>query len=155
MNPQDLPLADIRLPGEVPLWPPAPGWWILAALVLIGLVVAVIQFRRYKKRRVQRELALKELMQIDLQTYTASTKINEVLKRAALAYLPREEVAALTGSKWKAFLLDNLKKSAVEFEDEWLNFAYSGKVDQSSVYRYHSFAQQWLKTALPIKRREP
>ncbi|MDD9890866.1 MAG: DUF4381 domain-containing protein, partial [Gammaproteobacteria bacterium] len=29
-------LADIHLPGEISYWPPAPGWWVLAALLLLG-----------------------------------------------------------------------------------------------------------------------
>ncbi|MEC8346800.1 MAG: DUF4381 domain-containing protein, partial [Pseudomonadota bacterium] len=30
-------LKDIYLPVEPHWWPPAPGWWIAAVLVLIGL----------------------------------------------------------------------------------------------------------------------
>lgn len=49
MNPQDL-LAQLR-PPDAPLetigwWPPAPGWWILAALCLIGLIALTWRSRR-------------------------------------------------------------------------------------------------------------
>lgn len=153
MNPQELPLADIHLPDEITFWPLAPGWWLLLVLSLLLIITCIILARRFKQHRVQKQLALIELKHIDLQAYTASQKINEVLKRAALAYLPREEVAALTGAQWKAFLLSHMGKKPLEFEEDWLHFAYCGKVDQSSVYRYHAFAQAWVKTALPLKRR--
>ena len=39
MNPTDLSqLRDIHLPEAVPWWPPAPGWWMLFALVIAGAV---------------------------------------------------------------------------------------------------------------------
>ena len=41
MNPNDaaqLALRDIHLPGLIAWWPPAPGWWLVAALALAGLV---------------------------------------------------------------------------------------------------------------------
>jgi len=47
MNPtidvSQLPLRDIHLPGPVGWWPPAIGWWLVAALVLVafGAVVTV------------------------------------------------------------------------------------------------------------------
>ena len=31
-------LADIHLPTEISYWPPAPGWWILSILVVIGVI---------------------------------------------------------------------------------------------------------------------
>ena len=36
MNDAALPLRDLRLPEPVGWWPPAPGWWILAAIVVVG-----------------------------------------------------------------------------------------------------------------------
>lgn len=52
MNPVDpaqLPLRDIHLPDAVSWWPPAFGWWLLAAFVL-GMVVA-LGLRAWRLRR--------------------------------------------------------------------------------------------------------
>jgi MYXO-CTERM domain-containing protein len=49
IDPSHLPLRDIHLPDPVGWWPPAPGWWIIAALVLAGLAYAAVL--RYRRRR--------------------------------------------------------------------------------------------------------
>ena len=58
MNPQD-PLAqlrDIHLPEPVSWWPPAPGWWLLAVLVLIALVaISVFFYKRYQHNSFRRQ----------------------------------------------------------------------------------------------------
>ncbi|MFB0988929.1 MAG: DUF4381 domain-containing protein, partial [Gammaproteobacteria bacterium] len=54
-------LADIHLPEPVSYWPPAIGWWILAAIVLFMLVIL---FRKLTSRAHQQKIcryALAEL----------------------------------------------------------------------------------------------
>ena len=58
MNPQD-PLAalhPLREPLPVGWWPPAPGWWLLAALVLVALLaLAWFALRRYRANAYRRQ----------------------------------------------------------------------------------------------------
>jgi hypothetical protein len=44
-------LRDIHVPDAPGLWPPAPGWWLLAAMVLAGLTWALWRWRRDARRR--------------------------------------------------------------------------------------------------------
>ncbi|MCJ8272531.1 MAG: DUF4381 domain-containing protein [Psychrosphaera sp.] len=152
MNAQEGQIADIHVPMEVSMWPPAYGWWIVLLLVLITLFTVFKLVRKWRKNRVQRNFALDELKAVNLEHYAAWQQINEIMKRAAMVYYPRTQVAALTGEKWKAFLLEGLGKKTAskmpEFDDNWLNFAYTPVVDQQQVQSYHQFAQVWLTKGL-------
>ncbi|MFT5164125.1 MAG: hypothetical protein ACI9FJ_002726 [Alteromonadaceae bacterium] len=149
--PQALPLADIHLPSQISLWPPAYGWWILILLILTLLYFCLKSMKTWRANRVQKNTALTQLAAIDLSHATAWQQINEVLKRAAMVYYSREQVASLTGEKWKTFLIQGLKGKPVEFDDNWLNFAYLPHALPEQVKTYHQFAQRWLKQALPVK----
>jgi len=98
-------LADIVVPPPVSWWPPAPGWWILGAgLVLALVIIALVAVRRYR-RNAYRRAALAELAAIgSVADPAGAAAVSSVLKRAALVAYPRADVAALTGENWLAFL---------------------------------------------------
>ena len=50
-DPADLSnLKDIVVPPEVPLWPPAPGWWILAVgCVAAGAILVAVVVDRHRR----------------------------------------------------------------------------------------------------------
>ncbi|MHA7816820.1 MAG: DUF4381 domain-containing protein [Pseudohaliea sp.] len=101
-------LHPLRTPPPVDAWPPAPGWWLLAAVLLGALVaLAVLALRAWRRRawlrEARRELAaLRARLESDPAALTAAT--NALLKRAALVRYPRRGTAALAGSQWFAFL---------------------------------------------------
>src|SRR5947208_329006 len=98
-DPTDLSnLRDLALPTEVPLWPPAPGWWIVTAAGVASAAILLATAIARHRRNAYRRQALRELAVIDARGISA------LLKRAALAAWPREPVASLTGSDWLAFL---------------------------------------------------
>ena len=104
-----LQLRDIHLPAEPGFWPPAPGWWILAVLLLVLLAwVAWVAIRRYRLHR-QRQHILAMLGELEQGTGDAVTpekiaQISILLRRLALMRYPRQRVAALTGKDWLSFL---------------------------------------------------
>jgi hypothetical protein len=105
-DPSDLSnLRDIVLPPDVPLWPPAPGWWIVAAACAAAAAsIAAMAMLRHRRNAYRRE-ALRTLDGIDgLAEPAAARQISAVLKRAALVAYPREEVARLSGAAWLDFL---------------------------------------------------
>jgi len=98
-------LADIVTPAPVSWWPPAPGWWILCAALLVVLAIlahrALLRYRRNAYRRA----ALADLSTLAAIDDGASLAgISSVLKRVALVSYRRPEVASLTGEAWAAFL---------------------------------------------------
>lgn len=104
-----LQLRDIHLPGAPSFWPPAPGWWLLAALSIALLIwvgmVAVRRYRIHRRRRsVLAALASMEERFASERSPERLASISMLLRRLALMCYPREQVAALSGTAWLHFL---------------------------------------------------
>jgi len=99
-------LRDIAVPEPPPLWPPAPGIWVLLAVALCALAAVVILWMRARERNAYRRAGLALLEQ------AATTRdVNVILKRVALAVFPRSEVAPLYGDDWAGFLNASCSRS--------------------------------------------
>lgn len=108
MKPDLSQLRDIHLPAAVSWWPPAPGWWLLLAIILLALAGAWLLYRRYLRNQWRRS-ALAELSRLrnESQLLTSSLIVAELsvlLRRVAISRFPREESARLNGEPWLAFL---------------------------------------------------
>lgn len=105
-NPGNLQnLHDIVVPADVAWWPLAPGWYVVAGVVIVALAYFVYRKLRQVRKNRYRVLALQELAEIRQGSKTvAMSQIPVLLKRAALSTWPREEVAALNGADWHRFL---------------------------------------------------
>ena len=98
-------LNDIVMPGAVPWWPPAPGWFVLAALLAVILLLLLFRGWQARRRNRYRRQALLELASIRQNgSADALSNVPVLLKRAALAAWTREQVAALSGEAWHRFL---------------------------------------------------
>ena len=134
-------LRDLALPPEVPLWPPAPGWWIVAAAgVAIAAILSMAAVARYRGSAYRRE-ALRQLDTVD------PGAISTVLKRAALAAWPREQVASLTGTAWLAFLDRTGRTTA--FTDgagrHIETLAFGGAIDGASTDDARIASKAWVR----------
>lgn len=104
-----LQLRDIHMPGAPAFWPPAPGWWLLAVILLVLLgSLSVFALRRYRLRR-RRRLLLEALEHIgpqlsDARAPDALAQLSVLLRLHALACFPQRRVASLTGEAWLRFL---------------------------------------------------
>ena len=112
MNPTAAAMLDLRDIHAAPppaFWPPAPGWWLLAAVLLLVLaVLAVWSFRRYRAYRQKCQI-MDEIDQLihcySKENITAFiTGVSTLLRRVALRRYARARVASLTGSDWLRFL---------------------------------------------------
>lgn len=111
MNPDPLAgLRDWHLPGPVSWWPPAPGWWLLAGLVLVGAVLAGRWWVRRRRRVAAARAALQHLGRLRAQIENSGDSrgfaagVSRLLRRLALVRFPREQVAGLAGRDWLLFL---------------------------------------------------
>jgi hypothetical protein len=106
-------LRDIHLPPSPPLWPPAPGWWLLALAALAALALAMrLAFFAWRRRRVRRAAA-RALSQLRGRyaggeaPSVLTAELATIMRRAAMSRHPRAQVAGLTGREWLAFLDDD------------------------------------------------
>ncbi|WP_313318190.1 DUF4381 domain-containing protein [Stenotrophomonas sp.] len=97
-----LPLRDVHLPAAPSVWPPAPGWWLLIAGVLLVLG-AYLLWMWLRRRRRQRWLAL---FDAQLQATAAGPErlaaASELLRRAARRV--DANAVSLQGEPWLRFL---------------------------------------------------
>ena len=97
-------LAPAHAPAPPGLWPPAPGWWGLAVLLLAA--AALVLWLRHPARRL-RLAALRELRQLEqggVDDAALARGLEHLLRRYAVARFGREPVARLSGEPWIAFV---------------------------------------------------
>lgn len=102
MNLQDGSLSnlhDIVAPEPPPLWPPAPGVWVLLIIAAAVPLALFLWWRRARARNAYRRAGLSLL-----KNARTGREVNIVVKRVALAAFPRAAVAPLWGDEWLAFL---------------------------------------------------
>lgn len=156
MNPSLSQLHDIHLPARISWWPPAPGWWLLLAIVLLaaGVLYAV---HRLRNRNHWRRFALMELVRLREQlasqqsTHRAAvSELSVLLRRVAVSRFPREEVAALSGDAWLVFLDRGLGESAAFQSDAGrlltsIPYRPEMTIDPSTLNALFALAERWLK----------
>ncbi|MEK6749626.1 MAG: DUF4381 domain-containing protein [Pseudomonadota bacterium] len=103
-------LRDIHLPAAVSWWPPAPGWWVLAALLSVLLTFGAWRWRTRQRRASLEDVARDEITRLwaeymrDSDAQALVSGLSNVVRRVALARYPRAQVAGLTGRAWLEFL---------------------------------------------------
>lgn len=103
-------LKDIHLPDPIGWWPIAPGWYLVALFLflLFGIVGHFIlkKFRYFKPKKQALNLLKQYKIEYENEKNAplTSAKISDLLRRVALLYYPRAEVAGLNGEEWIQFL---------------------------------------------------
>lgn len=103
-------LRDIHLPAPIGFWPFAPGVYVLGVLFILLLLGSIFLLMRYIRAGHNKRQALRVLKSYhqdylkNANSQTSAAQISELLKRVALVYYPREQVASLQGDAWIDFL---------------------------------------------------
>ncbi len=121
MNPEEQALidqlGDVIAPQAPGWWPLAVGWWVLLGLALVVLVNLYLLLRNLKRKQQQNRWRKEALIDhqrifknlasrtdIDVNQSTDLAELSVLMRRVALALLPRERVAAMTDDDWLATL---------------------------------------------------
>lgn len=102
-----LPLRDIHLPGDVGWWPPALGWWIVAAVAAAALAYAVYSYVSRRRERAAANAIRRVVARLDsgAEPVSCVQQISAVLRRFVIsAHAADEPVAGLTGRRWLEYL---------------------------------------------------
>ncbi len=152
VNSQELaPLRAIHLPDPIGWWPLAPGWYLLAFCLMMGLVALLMWLHRcYSNGQAKREAlrllsAYQQQYRPHINTQLTSARLSELLKRVALAYYPRTKVAGLRGDEWIAFLDEtsiNMDFSLVRIALLELPYHATKEHDLNVLF---SMARTWIK----------
>jgi hypothetical protein len=110
-------LEPLIAPTPISGWPPAPGWWFLAALILS--IFLLLRLRPWQRQRArietevaidpQRQTALDEVARLN-RPYGGQPanqwlqQLNAVLKRLCRTRYPDDHPHTLSGRAWLAFL---------------------------------------------------
>lgn len=103
-------LRDIHSAGQPGWWPPAPGWWVLAIVLLLILAFVLRKVLRWQSIRNRRKAWLRELDDIgsthnpetDPHAYLAG--INRLFRAVAVRSFPGTASARLQGEPWVAWI---------------------------------------------------
>ncbi|HAC92578.1 MAG TPA: DUF4381 domain-containing protein [Planctomycetaceae bacterium] len=133
-------LHDLSLPQAVDWWPPAPGWFGVLFFLAIAVLVSVYRlFARYRAGAYRRA-ALREL-----ETLECHTAIAELLRRTALAVVPRSVVADLTGGQWIEWLASRCSVPMPGSVREQLSQGVYRETDQLDDLRpLKTYAAHWI-----------
>ena len=94
------------------VWPPAIGWWIITALLIIVCIVIVIKTRQYLQKRAEYRFLNNALESLSAPDSSASPdekaefirQLNRALKAISIQKYGAAQVAALSGKAWLQFL---------------------------------------------------
>lgn len=108
-----LPLRDIHLPGPIGWWPPAPGWWLLLAFVLVGLALYGVHYYggRHKRVALRAVTRVRTALEQGAEPVACLQSVSTILRRFAMTSVASAkegaaalDVPGLIGERWLKYL---------------------------------------------------
>ena len=142
-------LNPLRAPDAVSWWPLAPGWWILASLILIALcVIGWLLYRRYQ-RGAYRRSAIAGLTVAETKWARDGNdlhylqQVNRILKIVAARSYGTDAVASLSGEPWLQFLRQRC--AAANLPDTLASGPYRAALEDEQLTALSGAARHWVQ----------
>lgn len=142
-------LQDIHAAAEPGWWPPAPGWWVLAAIALAALLwgafLLALRLRVWLRRsRLLREVdALAEAFDPGERPADYLAALNRLFRAVALRAFPRTDCARLQGEAWVVFIRERLPGADVASLQALESGPYRPKPEFDAA-RLQAQARKWV-----------
>ncbi len=150
-NPALASLKDIQPPDVVASWPIAYGYWLTLTLLIMTIIAIFYRVKRQRRYSAPKRIVIAALKDLDPNHEAFSSQVNTLIKRAAMSYLPREQVAGLEGQDWYRWMDSQVKRPNSQLQ-QLLDKRYQREgLASGDALTLKSLAHQWLKEALPIK----
>ncbi|MFT5084081.1 MAG: hypothetical protein ACI9Y1_002133 [Lentisphaeria bacterium] len=114
-------LHEIKTPTEISWWPPAIGWWVILAIVLISTYFAASRLIRALRRKAYRKFALRTLDQINQQAHTGDANALSANEKAQITVTVVKQVMTLLKQTFFTAYPYSRKKIAGIQGHTWLN----------------------------------
>lgn len=149
-NPLLSQLEGLIDPAQTSWWPLAPGWWILALLLVVVLIAVTFLLVKKSRQNAYKKEALNHLNNLKSQQQDTIANINILLKKTAISAYGRQTVSRLTGEDWVHFLIARNTKDKISESDKdqlkttFCESLYTSQKNQTNENLYR-FAQNWIK----------
>jgi hypothetical protein len=142
-------LRDIHLPDPISIWPPAIGWWLLMAIIIVLAIAIRWAIKRhlvYKKRQLMINHELANVLadykrQGNFQVYIQA--LSELLKRVAISLRNDSHVAAYSGEQWQQYIKQYTSVDQKDLCQYFGNNVYQRK-GSGDVPALQKFARDWI-----------
>lgn len=115
-------LRDLQLPADPLWWPPAPGWWLLAGLAIVGLIALArwVSAAIRRRRPIREARTLYARLHNDYLTGTIDDRrylheSNELLKRLFIHGLQDDSARKANDEDWLRIL--DQRTNSTEFSN--------------------------------------
>ncbi|WP_439107528.1 DUF4381 domain-containing protein [Congregibacter sp.] len=141
-------LEPLRDPAAVHWWPLAPGWWLLALVVLSLMGYGLYRLWRFHLRaaplRAGRK-AFASLEQAELSNSEQASELGLLQRKVAIGVAGRKACAGLTGQEWAEFLNGLTKSKEAFFDASLTQFAYQAQIDRQDCDSALQATRRWLQ----------
>jgi len=157
MNENQTDIGELIEPAPVSFSFDTPGWHVVGGLiVLLVLIITYLLWRRHVRNRYRRT-ALQHIQQLETKITDQQLlvyEVNMLLKRIALRFVDRDEVAHLRGAAWLEFLnTASRHKLFTNDMQKAIESVYTSGSDKTASDSFIISAKKWISVHAFSKRK--